>query len=85
MIREGLVSTGVSMIGLDAGMIADYIASGEWRDKAGAYALQGIAAAFVKEVQGSVTNVVGLPLAEVLAALREVGGPQPKLSAGKPA
>jgi septum formation protein len=85
VIREGLVSTGVTMIELDAGMIADYVASGEWRDKAGAYAVQGIAAAFVKEVHGSVTNVVGLPLAEVLAALREVGGPQPKLAAGKPA
>ncbi|MDQ3335171.1 MAG: Maf family protein [Myxococcota bacterium] len=85
VIREGLVSTGVTMIDLDAGTIADYVASGEWRDKAGAYALQGIAAALVKEVHGSVTNVVGLPLAEVLAALREVGAPQPKLAAGKPA
>jgi septum formation protein len=85
VIREGLVSTGVTMIELDASMIADYVASGEWRDKAGAYAVQGIAAAFVKEVHGSVTNVVGLPLAEVLAALREVGGPQPRLAAGKPA
>ena len=85
VMREGLVSTGVTMIELDAAMIADYVASGEWRDKAGAYAVQGIAASFVKEVHGSVTNVVGLPLAEVLAALREVGGPQPKLAAGKPA
>jgi septum formation protein len=85
VIREGLVSTGVTMIELDAATIADYVASGEWRDKAGAYALQGIAAALVKAVHGSVTNVVGLPLVEVLAALREVGGPHPKLAAGKPA
>ena len=85
VIREGLVSTGVTLVDLDANAIAEYVACGEWRDKAGAYALQGIAAAFVKEVHGSVTNVVGLPLAEVLAALREVGGPQPKLTAGKPA
>ncbi len=85
VMREGVVSTGVTFIELDASVIADYVASGEWRDKAGAYALQGIAAALVKEVHGSVTNVVGLPLAEVLAALREVGGPQPKLAAGKPA
>jgi septum formation protein len=85
VIREGLVSTGVTMIELDAGVIADYVASGEWRDKAGAYAIQGIAASFVREVHGSVTNVAGLPLAEVLAALREVGGPHPKLAAGKPA
>lgn len=85
VIREGLVSTGVTMIELDAAMIADYVASGEWRDKAGAYALQGIGAALVKEIRGSVTNVVGLPLVEVLAALREVGGPHPKFAAGKPA
>lgn len=85
VIREGLVSTGVTMIELDAGVIADYVASGEWRDKAGAYAIQGIAASFIKEVHGLVTNVAGLPLAEVLAALREVGGPHPKLAAGKPA
>jgi septum formation protein len=82
--REGLVETGVTMIELDDATVADYVASGEWRDKAGAYAIQGIAASFVKEVHGSVTNVVGLPLAEVVAALREVGGPQPRLAAGKP-
>ena len=84
VMREGLVETGVTMVELDAPTIADYVASGEWRDKAGAYAIQGIAASFVKEVNGSVTNVVGLPLAEVVAALREVGGPQPRLAAGKP-
>src|SRR5512139_234538 len=84
VIREGLVSTGVTMIELDAGAIADYVASGEWRGKAGAYAVQGIGAALVKEVHGSITNVIGLPLVEVLAALREVGGPRPKLAAGKP-
>lgn len=82
--REGLVETGVTMIELDAAVIADYVASGEWRDKAGAYAIQGIAASFVKEVHGSVTNVVGLPLVEVVAALRDIGGPRPRLAAGKP-
>lgn len=84
VIREGLVSTGVTFIELDAAAIADYVASGEWRGKAGAYAVQGIGAALVKEVHGSITNVIGLPLVEVLAALREVGGPRPKLAAGKP-
>ncbi|MBA3394954.1 MAG: septum formation protein Maf [Deltaproteobacteria bacterium] len=82
VIREGLVSTDVTFIELDAGTLADYVASGEWRGKAGAYAIQGIGAALVREVRGSVTNVIGLPLAEVLAALREVGGPHPKLAAG---
>lgn len=85
VIREGLVSSDVTMIDLDANIIADYVASGEWRGKAGAYAVQGIGAALVREVRGSITNVIGLPLVEVLAALREVGGPRPKLAAGKPA
>jgi septum formation protein len=84
-VREGLVSSDVSMVDLDATTLADYVASGEWRGKAGAYAIQGIAAALVREVRGSVTNVAGLPLAEVLAALREVGAPGPRLAAGVPA
>ena len=62
--------------------VADYVASGEWRGKAGAYAIQGIAAALVREVRGSVTNVIGLPLVEVLEALRAVGAPAGNLSAG---
>ena len=84
-VREGLVSSDVAMVDLDAPTLADYVASGEWRGKAGAYAIQGIGAALVREVRGSVTNVVGLPLAEVVAALREVGAPQPRLAAGIPA
>ena len=85
VVREGLVSTDVTFFELDAGTLADYVASGEWKGKAGAYAIQGIGAVLVREVRGSVTNVVGLPLAEVVAALREVGGPSPKLAAGTPA
>lgn len=84
VIHEGLVGTEVQFIELDAGTLADYVASGEWRGKAGAYAIQGIGAALVSAVRGSVTNVIGLPLAEVLAALREAGGPVPRLAAGTP-
>lgn len=84
-VREGLVSSEVVMIDAGAAVLADYVASGEWRGKAGAYALQGIGAALVSQVRGSVTNVIGLPLAEVIAALREVGGPLPRLAAGIPA
>jgi septum formation protein len=84
VVREGLVSTAVSFVDLDDDILAGYIASGEWRGKAGAYAIQGIGAALVREVRGSVTNVIGLPLVEVLAALREVGGPRPDLAAGNP-
>jgi septum formation protein len=84
-VREGLVSSEVVMVDFDAATLADYVASGEWRGKAGAYAIQGIGAALVAAVHGSVTNVVGLPLAEVLAALREVGAPLPRFVAGTPA
>lgn len=84
-LRAELVTSDVLMTAFDEATLADYVASGDWRGKAGAYALQGIAAALVREVRGSVTNVIGLPLAEVLDALREVGGPAPRFAAGKPA
>jgi septum formation protein len=64
------VGTHVHVRSLDAREITAYLASGEWRGKAGAYAIQGIAGSFVTDVQGSVTNVIGLPLAEALADLR---------------
>lgn len=85
VVREGVVVTDVVFIALDDAAIADYVASGEWQGKAGAYAIQGIGAALVARVAGSVTSVIGLPLAEVLAALREVGGPAPRLAGGAPA
>ena len=50
-----------------------YIASGEWRDKAGGYAIQGLAAAFVKSINGCYFNVVGLPLHDALALLTGLG------------
>ena len=84
-VREGLVASDVVMVDFDAATLADYVASGEWRGKAGAYAIQGIGAALVSAVHGSVTNVAGLPLAEVIAAMREVGAPLPRFTAGTPA
>jgi septum formation protein len=80
-----LVSSDVAVGELSEPTIAAYVASGEWRGKAGAYAIQGIAAAFVREVRGSVTNVIGLPLAEVLDALRALGAPTANFAAGLPA
>jgi septum formation protein len=50
-----------------------YVASGESRDKAGAYAVQGLASGFVTRLEGSYTNVVGLPAAEVVSLLLEHG------------
>jgi septum formation protein len=80
--RDGLVASEVAVIELSDEVIADYVASGEWKGKAGAYAIQGIAAALVREVRGSVTNVIGLPLVEVLEALRAVGAPSARLVHG---
>ena len=69
-VLERLVGTYVTFRSLDGKEVAAYLASGEWRGKAGAYAIQGIAGSFVNDVRGSFTNVVGLPPAEVLADLR---------------
>ena len=52
-----------------------YLASGEWRDKAGGYGIQGLAGAFVPWLSGSFTGVVGLPLAETAALLSAAGWP----------
>ncbi len=67
------VSSDVVFRSLSEKEIADYIASGEPMDKAGAYAVQGLGGAFVSRVHGSVSNVIGLPLAEVTMALQEMG------------
>jgi septum formation protein len=53
--------------------ISNYIDNGEPMDKAGAYAFQGIGAMFIKKIEGSHTNVIGLPLPEVIAALKSKG------------
>lgn len=82
---EGAVASEVEMIDLAEAVLADYVASGEWRGKAGAYAIQGIGAALVRGVRGSVTNVIGLPLVEVLEALRAAGAPAARLADGVPA
>ncbi len=70
---ERLVTTTVTFKRLTAAEIAAYIASGEWRGKAGGYAIQGRAAAFIPRINGSYPNVVGLPLTETLALLTGLG------------
>jgi septum formation protein len=67
------VTTAVAFRLIDPAELDAYVAGGEWRGKAGAYAVQGVAAAFVTELRGSPTNVIGLPLPEVLADLRALG------------
>ena len=67
------VTTRVHMADNSQEMLAAYVATGEPMDKAGAYGIQGIGAFLVDEVQGSYTNVVGLPLRSVLNILLEIG------------
>ncbi len=67
--RERVVETKVFFKVLEEEEIAAYLATGEPWDKAGAYAIQGIASYMVERVEGSVTNVIGLPLTEVVADL----------------
>ncbi len=69
-----VVSTDVVFDDLTDEVIDWYVATGEADDKAGAYGIQGAAAAFVERIDGSVTNVIGLPLAETLATLRSALG-----------
>lgn len=70
------VTTSVTFRPLSDALIADYVATGEPMDKAGAYGIQGIGCKLVSGIQGSYTNVVGLPLVEVLDAIAELGGPR---------
>jgi len=65
-----LVSTEVTFIDLSDDAIDWYLATGEAGDKAGAYGIQGAAAGFVERIDGSVTSVIGLPLAETLELIR---------------
>jgi septum formation protein len=68
-----LVESLVAFQRLTGAQIEDYVASGEWRGKAGGYAIQGRAEAFVRFLGGSHSNVVGLPLFETAQLLRGVG------------
>jgi septum formation protein len=73
--RSRLVETRLRFKRLSAREIEAYIASREWRGKAGGYAIQGIAGAFVVKLIGSYTGVVGLPLQETMALLEGLGYP----------
>jgi septum formation protein len=72
-LRSRTVITRVTFKRLSTREIADYISSGEGRGKAGGYAIQGRAEAFVPTINGSYSNVVGLPLYETIALLQGVG------------
>lgn len=69
---EAVETTCVSFVPLDPDRIAWYVATGEGDDKAGAYAAQGLGSRFVERIEGSYTNVVGLPVARLEALLHEL-------------
>jgi septum formation protein len=68
-VRTKIVDTRVRFRYISRSELESYIASREWRDKAGGYAIQGLAGCFVQRLIGSYTNVVGLPLTEVVGLL----------------
>ena len=67
------VVTSVTVKRLSREELDVYIASDEWRGKAGAYAIQGLFSAYVRRINGSYSNVVGLPLCETVGLLRGLG------------
>jgi septum formation protein len=73
--RQRLVETRVRFKRLSDGDIEAYLASGEWRGKAGGYAAQGIAGSFIVKIVGSYSNIVGLPLYETMTLLSGEGYP----------
>jgi septum formation protein len=75
MVEFRVVTTRVSFRSLSAAMIDAYIATGEGLDKAGGYGIQGMGAVLVSAIEGSYSNVVGLPLSEVSQLLEHAGLP----------
>jgi septum formation protein len=73
--RERLVETMIAMKRLSDEEIDHYASHGEWRGKAGGYALQGYGEVYVRHIAGSYSNVVGLPLAETRVLLKSAGYP----------
>ena len=70
-VKTAAETTRVSMTEFSERDIADYVATGEPMDKAGAYAIQGIAARWIPRIEGDYSNVVGLPVALVWKMLKE--------------
>ena len=70
--RTAIATTRVTLVDLDDRAIGAYVATGESMDKAGAYGVQGIASRFVDRIEGSYTNVVGLPMTVVERLVKEL-------------
>ncbi len=73
-LRSGHARTEVRFREIDERMLEWYLACGEWRERAGSYAIQGVGAALVREIAGDYENVVGLPLSKLLDIYPELLG-----------
>ena len=71
--RKAVETTSVALVPLDRREIDGYVATGEPMDKAGAYAIQGLAARYIPRIEGCYFNVVGLPLARLHRLLQDLG------------
>ncbi len=71
-VKGMLSTTNVHMMRLTTEMIQDYLATGEHRDKAGAYGIQGRAAAWIKHIEGSYSGVMGLPVFETVQLIHKI-------------
>jgi septum formation protein len=76
-VHSVVVSSDVVFRPLTESEIAWYVETGEGSDKAGGYASQARAGAFIREIRGSSTSVIGLPLVEAVELLRQAGVPMP--------
>lgn len=72
-VKVAISTTKVEMAKLSDAMILAYIATGEPRDKAGAYGIQGLAGALIKRIEGSYSGVMGLPIYETAELLNQAG------------
>jgi septum formation protein len=70
--RSALAESLVTFRDLDPATIDLYVASGEWRDRAGAYAVQGLGSILIERLEGDFSNVVGLPIGEMLRLAPEL-------------
>ncbi len=73
--RTGVVESRVTFRELDNAEIARYLASGEWRGRAGGYAIQGRGSSLVASVEGDIANVIGLPVGLLLELAPELNPP----------
>lgn len=77
---DGAVHSLVTFVKLDQATLGLYLASEEWRGRAGGYAIQGLGSILIERLEGDFSNVVGLPIRLVMALVAEIGeNPNPKV------